>query len=144
MTAIRPIRSDDRAVWGALWRGYLDFYGTELPEEVFDAQWARLMEADTVRGLLAEMDGRPVGLVHMIFHAHGWKLRPVCYLQDLYVEEEARGTGLGRALVEAVYGAADAAGAPDVYWLTQTGNVTARRLYDRVGRITDFIKYARR
>ncbi len=144
MPAIRPIRSDDRVAWTELWRSYLDFYGADLPAEVFDAQWARLMEADTMRGLLAEQDGRPVGLVHIIFHAHGWKTRPVCYLQDLYVEESARGAGLGRALVEAVYGVADAAGAPDVYWLTQTGNVSARRLYDRVGRITDFIKYARR
>jgi GNAT superfamily N-acetyltransferase len=144
MPAIRPIRADDRAAWTGLWRDYLDFYGTELPDAVYEAQWARLMAADRVRGLFAEADGHPAGLAHFIFHDHGWKIRPVCYLQDLYVAEAARGSGLGRQLVEAVYGAADAAGAPDVYWLTQTGNVSARRLYDRIGTLTDFVKYARR
>lgn len=144
MTAIRPIREGDRADWAGLWRGYLDFYGTALPDEIYEAQWARLMAGGNVRGCLAEAEGRPVGLVHYIFHDHGWKMRPVCYLQDLYVDEAARGTGLGRALIEAVYRAADAADAPDVYWLTQTGNAKARRLYDRMATLTDFVKYARR
>ncbi len=143
MSAIRAVAPGDRAEWERLWRGYLDFYGTVLPEEVFEAQWARLMAADTVRGLVVERDGGLVGLAHLIFHVHGWKTGPVCYLQDLYVDPGARGEGWGRQLIEAVYGAADAAGAPEVYWLTQTGNVTARRLYDRIGRATDFMKYRR-
>ncbi len=144
MSAIRAVAPGDRAAWERLWRGYLDFYGTVLPEEVFDAQWSRLMASDTVRGLVAVRDARLAGLAHLVLHVHGWKTTPVCYLQDLYVDPEARGEGLGRQLLEAVYGAADAAGAPDVYWLTQSGNVTARRLYDRAGRLTDFIKYQRR
>ena len=84
-----------------------------------------------------------MGLVHYIFHSHGWRLEQVTYLQDLYVAPEARGTGAGRALIEAVYAAADAAGAPNVYWLTQGSNTTARLLYDRVGRLTPFVKYVR-
>ena len=69
-------------------------------------------------GLLAVAGGVPVGLAHYIFHRHGWQIEDVCYLQDLYVAPEARGTGAGRALIEAVYAAADAAGRPNVYWLT--------------------------
>ncbi len=144
MTVIRPIRPEDRDEWTRLWRAYLDFYGTELPDAVFEAQWARLMAGETVRGLIAEREDRPAGLVHVIFHVHGWKLHPVCYLQDLYVDGDARGAGLGRALIEAVYDLADAEAVPDVYWLTQSGNMAARRLYDRIGTPTDFIKYARR
>lgn len=81
--------------------------------------------------------------MHFIFHAHGWKLAPVCYLQDLFTDPDMRGRGLGRALIEAVYAEADAAGAPDVYWLTQSFNRPARRLYNQVAKRTPFVKYAR-
>jgi len=78
-----------------------------------------------------------------VFHRHAWKIEDVCYLQDLYVDPNHRGTHAGRALIEAVYDASDRAGAPSVYWLTQEFNETGRRLYDRVGTLTPFIKYAR-
>jgi GNAT superfamily N-acetyltransferase len=84
-----------------------------------------------------------VGLAHYIFHRHGWQIADVTYLQDLYVTPDTRGTGAGRALIEAVYAAADTAGRPNVYWLTQEFNTTARRLYDRIGTATPFIKYKR-
>jgi GNAT superfamily N-acetyltransferase len=145
MTAVRPLVPSDEAVWRPLWRAYLAFYETELPEEIYAASFARLVDPAVTdyAGLIAETDGEAVGIVHYIFHRHGWRIEPVCYLQDLYVAPEARGTGAGRALIEAVYAAADAAGAPSVYWLTQAENATARRLYDRIGRATSFIKYVR-
>ena len=145
MTEIRPLRREDEAEWRRLWRGYLDFYETELPEAVYASSFARLTDPEVrdYHGLLAVADGRPVGLVHYVFHRHGWQIEDVCYLQDLYVDPEARGTGAGRRLIEAVYSAADAAGRPSVYWLTQSFNATARRLYDRVGTETPFIKYRR-
>ena len=145
MTEIRPLRREDEAEWRRLWRGYLDFYETELPEAVYASSFARLTDPEVrdYHGLLAVADGRPVGLAHYIFHRHGWQIEDVCYLQDLYVDPEARGTGAGRRLIEAVYAAADAAGRPSVYWLTQSFNATARRLYDRVGTETPFIKYRR-
>jgi GNAT superfamily N-acetyltransferase len=147
MTAplIRTLRPEDRAAWGDLWRGYLAYYETELPEAHYDAYFARLLSDNPhdYHGLIAEVDGTPVGLAHYLFHAHGWKAERVCYLQDLYADPAARGTGIGRALIEAVYARADAAGAPSVYWLTQDFNTTARRLYDRVGTLSPFIKYDR-
>jgi GNAT superfamily N-acetyltransferase len=84
-----------------------------------------------------------VGLVHYIYHAHNWKVDEVCYLQDLYADPAARGAGVGRKLIEAVYAAADADGRPSVYWMTQDFNDTARKLYDRIATLTPFIKYAR-
>jgi GNAT superfamily N-acetyltransferase len=92
---------------------------------------------------VAEQDGRVVGLVHYLFHRHCWRVENVCYLQDLYADPAVRGTGIGRKLIEAVYAAADDAGAPAVYWLTQDDNAAGRRLYDRVGQHTNFIKYQR-
>lgn len=93
--------------------------------------------------MIAIVDGRAMGLVHYLFHRHGWRVENVCYLQDLYVSDEARGTGLGRRLIEAVYAAADANGTPGVYWLTQEFNATARQLYDRIAKVSPFIRYNR-
>ncbi|WP_323765528.1 GNAT family N-acetyltransferase [Marinovum sp.] len=142
---IRPPRPSDRAEWQALWRQYLAFYETELPDQVYDTTFARLLGDDPrdFNCLLAEVAGKPVGLTHYLFHRHAWKEAEVCYLQDLFAAPELRGRGIGRALIEAVYAAADAEGAPTVYWLTQEYNHTARDLYDRIGVLTPFIKYQR-
>jgi GNAT superfamily N-acetyltransferase len=121
---IRPLRAEDEADWRRLWTGYLDYYQTQVPEAVYASTFARLLGNDPqdFNGLLALVDGRPMGLVHYLFHRHCWKIENVCYLQDLFVDPAARGTGLGRRLIEAVYAAADANGTPAVYWLTQDFN----------------------
>lgn len=144
-SVIRPLRQDDEPSWRALWTGYLQFYGATVTEAVYASTFARLLGSDPrdFNGLIAEVGGRPVGLAHYLFHRHGWKIEDTCYLQDLYAEPSARGTGLGRALIEAVYAAADVAGAPSVYWLTQDFNTEARQLYDRVAKVTPFIRYNR-
>ena len=143
--SIRPLSPQDEPHWRRLWRDYLAFYNTERPEAVYASQFSRLTGDDPndYNGLIAEVDGVPRGLCHYLFHRHGWREENVCYLQDLYADPELRGQGIGRALVEAVYAEADANGAPGVYWLTQEDNVTARRLYDRIGRKTPFVKYER-
>jgi GNAT superfamily N-acetyltransferase len=144
-TTIRPLRPEDEADWRRLWTLYLQFYKTTVPEPVYASTFARLLGDDPrdFSGLIAEVDGQAMGLTHYLFHRHCWKIEDTCYLQDLYVAPEARGTGLGRALIEAVYAAADAAGAPAVYWLTQDFNHEARLLYDRIARVTPFIRYNR-
>ena len=142
---VRPLHPRDASDWRQLWTGYLAFYGTEVSEEVYAATLARLLDPSRPHqnALVAEKGGSLVGLVHFIYHAHNWRLEDVCYLQDLYVEPEARGSGAGHALIEAVYAAADANGTPSVYWLTQHFNEPARKLYDRVAVLTPFIKYQR-
>jgi GNAT superfamily N-acetyltransferase len=142
---IRRLTTRDEAAWRQLWAAYLAFYQTTLPEAVFATTFARLLDPAHPRqnALVAEQDGALVGLVHYIYHPHNWRLEDVCYLQDLYVSPATRGTGAGRALIEAVYAAADANGTPSVYWMTQDFNTTARQLYDRVATVTPFIKYQR-
>ncbi|MBK0397632.1 GNAT family N-acetyltransferase [Limibaculum sp. M0105] len=142
---IRPLAPADEDEWRALWTGYLEFYHSSVSEEVYRTTFARLLGDDPhdFHGLVAERDGRLIGLTHYLFHRHCWRIENVVYLQDLFVSPEARGTGAGRALIEAVYAAADAAGCPTVYWLTQDFNATARALYDRVATKTPFIKYQR-
>lgn len=143
---VRALRADDHDQWCALWRAYLAFYETTVPQTVYDSTFARLLGDDPqdFNGLVAETPDGLVGLTHYVFHRHGWKIENVCYLQDLYATPESRGKGVGRALIEAVYEMADAANAPYVYWMTQDDNIVARRLYDRIGVCTPFIKYQRR
>ncbi|WP_170427801.1 GNAT family N-acetyltransferase [Ruegeria arenilitoris] len=142
---IRALQPSDRAQWAEMWRDYLAFYETTVPDQTYDNTFARLLGDDPndFSCIVAEADGQLVGLTHYLFHRHAWKEESVCYLQDLYARPEARGTGVGRALIQAVYDEGDRQGAPSVYWLTQDSNHTARKLYDRIGKQTPFIRYQR-
>lgn len=143
--AVKPIRHQDEAVWRSLWTGYLDFYHSEVSEHVYQSTFQRLLtEGDYEPSGLIAWDGDvALGLVHFMYHRHCWRLENVCYLQDLFATPEARGKGVGRALIEAVYAQADEAGCPVVYWMTADDNDTARHLYDRIATKTAFIKYQR-
>jgi GNAT superfamily N-acetyltransferase len=141
---IRPLHTDDEGEWRRLWTAYLAFYETVLPEEIFVTTFARLTgetAGGEFRGLIATLDGKPVGLAHYLFHRSCWTVGNVCYLQDLYADPEVRGSGIGRALIEGVYAKAKEAGSPEVYWMTQEFNATARQLYDRIADKTPFIIY---
>ena len=145
MITIRAIQETDRPEWERLWAAYLTFYETTVSPEIFETSFQRLLGNDPhdFHGLLAEMDGTPVGLVHYLFHRHMWKTENVIYLQDLYADPHVRGQGVGRKLIQAVYDAGDAAGCPSVHWLTQDTNAQARQLYDRIGKLTPFLRYSR-
>ncbi len=142
---IRPLEANDRAAWEPLWFGYLEFYNVELAPEVTETTWRRLLDPNKDMHCLCALNGagEMVGIVHFLFHPVTWSITDRCYLEDLYVSDAARGAGAGRALIEAVYAAGDERGADQVYWLTEDINATARRLYDRVGRLTPFLKYQR-
>ena len=148
-TTIRPLAPAEHDQWRELWRHYLEFYETTRGDDVYAQTWARMMAAgEDPSGFCAVSgdgggDDQLIGIVHYIFHRSCWTIDDYCYLQDLYVTEAARGTGAGRALIEAVYKAADEHGDCTVYWLTQDFNATARKLYDRIATKTPFIKYVR-
>lgn len=142
---VRPLQRSDKAEWRRLWTAYLEFYETVVPEEVYASTWERLFDPGEYepKGWLALLDGRPVGLVHALMHRSCWTIANNCYLQDLFADPDVRGKGVGRALIEQVYRHADAAGAAQVYWVTNANNATARRLYDRVATDTGYVKYRR-
>ncbi|MCJ0765714.1 GNAT family N-acetyltransferase [Variovorax terrae] len=144
---VRPLQPADHDAWRPLWEGYNAFYGragaTALPEEITAATWQRFFTAgEPVHALVAEHQGRVVGLVHYLFHRSTTRLNDVCYLQDLFTAESLRGQGVGRRLILAVYGAAREAGCSRVYWQTQTSNAPGRALYDKVAEHKGFIVYA--
>lgn len=139
---IRPIERRDRPQWESLWAGYNAFYERAIPAAITETTWGRFFDAyEPVHALVAEQDGELVGLVHYIFHRNTTMIGPTCYLQDLFTAKEARGKGIGRALIEAVYAKAREAGAPRVYWQTHESNKTAQVLYDQVSKKSGFIVY---
>ncbi|MBO0736836.1 MAG: GNAT family N-acetyltransferase [Alphaproteobacteria bacterium] len=142
---VTPFASQDRERWAELWRGYLDFYETQLPPENYHHTWQRLIAAGgPIRGLGARLGGatRPlVGIAHYLFHPHAWTTKDVCYLQDLFVDSTVRRAGCGRRLIEAVAAAARERRCYRLYWTTKEDNTSARSLYDRVARFNGFIRY---
>jgi GNAT superfamily N-acetyltransferase len=139
---IRPVREDERAAWEPLWAGYLTFYKATVPAATTDVTWQRFHdEAEPMFVLGAYVDGKLTGIVHYLFHRSTWTVGNYCYLQDLFVNAEARGHGVGRKLIEAVYETARAAGASRVHWLTQFENARAQILYDEVADRSGFMQY---
>jgi GNAT superfamily N-acetyltransferase len=139
---IRPIRADERADWEPLWKGYQAFYQVAIPDETTTVTWARLHDpAEPMDVLGAYVDDRLCGMVHYLFHRSCWTIGNYCYLQDLFVAEDARNLGVGRALILAVEARARAAGASRVYWHTHETNARARALYDQLAERPGFIEY---
>jgi GNAT superfamily N-acetyltransferase len=141
MIEISPLRPEDRARWEVLARGYKAFYETEVSDEEYERTWQRLLAAEDVFGSAARLeDGRIAGIVHFLFHANPWSCGS-CYLQDLFVDEAARGRGVARALIEHVAQVARDRGAARLYWHTKQDNERARALYDKVATFRGFISY---
>ena len=144
--AIRPVTREDYDQWLPLWEGYNAFYErtgpTALAPQITAMTWARFFDAyEPVHALVAESDGRLIGLTHYLFHRSTTAIEPLCYLQDLFTSLAARGKGVGRALIDAVYDRARLAGSPRVYWQTQETNHTAMLLYDKVAERSGFVVY---
>lgn len=140
---IRALERTDEKAWRRLWTDYLTFYKATVEEVVYETTWKRLFSDGEFepRGLLALVDGEPLGLVHYLFHRSCWSVEGNCYLQDLFADPRVRGKGVGAALIKAVQDASLSRGVRNVYWMTHETNDTARRLYDHVARRTGFIEY---
>jgi len=144
---VRPLLAADRAQWDPLWAGYLAFYKTALEPMVTETTFARLIDPNEPMFAFVAEDEKTkqlLGVVHCVIHRGTWSIGDFCYLEDLFVSEAARGKGVGRALIEAVYARADELGCGRVYWLTHQDNTVARHLYDEVAEFRGFIQYRRR
>jgi GNAT superfamily N-acetyltransferase len=144
--SVRFVVREDYEQWLPLWDGYNAFYGrsgaTALAPEITGMTWARFFDGnEPVHGLVAESDGQLLGLTHYLFHRSTTAIEPVCYLQDLFTSNAARGRGIGRALINRVYEQARLAGSSRVYWQTHQTNLTAMQLYDKVAERSGFVVY---
>ena len=145
---VRPVTPQDYDAWRPLWDEYNAFYErtgpTALPEEVHETTWRRFFDAsEPVHCIVAERDGKVVGMCHYLYHRSTSRLELMCYLQDLFTAPDYRGHGIGRALILKVYEIASEAGCTRVYWQTHTTNTPGRTLYDKVAKNFGFIVYAK-
>jgi GNAT superfamily N-acetyltransferase len=143
---VRPVRRADFLAWKELWDGYNAFYGrvgpTALAPEITQMTWLRFFDSyEPVHALVAESTDGILGFAHLLYHRSTIQLGPTCYLQDLFTVENARGRGVGRSLIQAVYAHARSFGSPGVYWLTHESNAAARRVYDKLAQRSGFIEY---
>jgi GNAT superfamily N-acetyltransferase len=140
---VRALTPGDFAKWLPLWQGYNLFYGRPaLPPEITQTTWSRFFDAnEPVHALVAERNTDILGMAHYLFHRSTTHIPHLCYLQDLFTQEAARGQGVGRALIEAVYEQAKIAGSQRVYWQTHETNQTAMQLYDKLAERSGFLVY---
>jgi GNAT superfamily N-acetyltransferase len=143
---IATLQREDFPVWKELWDGYNAFYGrsgpTALDPAITQMTWSRFFdEYEPLHAIVARVSGRICGLAHYLYHRSTIQIAPSCYLQDLFTSEEARGRGVGRELIHAVYARAKAAGSPRVYWQTHESNAAAMKLYDKLAEKSGFLVY---
>ena len=142
MTTIRPVTAKDRDAWLAMWADYCAFYEATVPDDVTEGTWSRFFEkGSTVGCLIAEEKGTPIGFATYVLHDYTWGLNPMCYLEDLFVTEDARGKDVGYKLISRLVEIAKEEHWDRVYWHTQESNGRARRLYDRFNPADDFVRY---
>ncbi|HEX8678618.1 MAG TPA: GNAT family N-acetyltransferase [Chthoniobacterales bacterium] len=141
---VRAVAPTDLSQWAKLWDGYNAHYERTLAEEITRATWARFFDvSEPVHCLVAERGGELLGFTHYLFHRSTSMISRTCYLQDLFTAKAARGKGVGRALIEAVYERAAAEGSLRVYWQTHETNATAMKLYDKVAKRSGFLVYSK-
>ena len=139
---IRRVTADDHDAWLPLWQAYLRFYNAELPDSVTQSTWQRFLDpSEPTHAALAWEGEKAVGMVHFIYHRSNWSIENSCYLQDLLVVPQTRGTGVGRQLIEFVYDTARKDGCAKVHWLTHETNATAIQLYERIAERPGFIQF---
>lgn len=139
---IRELGAENFDVWLPLWQGYLEFYKSSLADATTRTTWQRLTDPnEPMFALGAFTDGKLAGIAHIVYHRSCWTEGNYCYLQDLFTAAEARGQGIGSALIQAVYARARADGASRVHWLTHETNTTAQKLYEKIAARSGFIQY---
>jgi GNAT superfamily N-acetyltransferase len=139
---VRDAVAADEAAWRRLWSGYLTFYNEPLADSITDRTWARIIDpANPLFARVAVRDGAIVGFANCVLHEGTWGTTPVCYLEDLYVDADVRGGGIGSALLDDLLRLREERGWHYLYWVTHLNNHTARRLYDRYVQADNFVRY---
>lgn len=139
---IRAIEEKDKSQWLKLWAGYLEFYKSTISPEQTEITWKRLINNEMkMFGFVAENEEGVIGFTHCLFRPSTWTETDYCYLEDLFVDSNIRGKGVGRALMEKVIELAKEKKSKRVYWTTQEFNKTARVLYDSITPVSEFVQY---
>ena len=139
---IRAIEEKDKDQWLKLWAGYLEFYKSTISSEQTELTWKRLINNELkMFGFVAESEEGVIGFTHCLFRPSTWTETDYCYIEDLFVDPNIRGKGIGRALMNKVVELAKEKNSKRVYWTTQEFNKTARVLYDSITPVSEFVQY---
>jgi len=142
---VRQIDIQDKASWKELYVAYLKFYESESVESSTELLWNRLIkDAPEIQGLVAVSNGEFVGIAHFHYQISTWSDTSHCYLEDLYVAEDARGKGVASALIATVEDLAIQNKCSELFWITKENNTVARKLYEQVATLSDFVRYEKK
>ena len=142
---VRQLQDSDKSAWQELYFAYLEFYETSPSDVNSVLLWARLTNPDPqIQGLVAESNGVVIGIAHFHYQLSTWSDTSHCYLEDLYVAEGARGKGVAKALIQQVQELAIKQECSELFWITKESNSIARKLYDQVANLSDFIRYEKK
>jgi ribosomal protein S18 acetylase RimI-like enzyme len=142
---VRQIQVGDKSAWQELYFDYLKFYETSPSDVNSELLWGRLTNSEPqIQALVAEANGVVIGIVHFHYQLSSWSETSHCYLEDLYVAEGARGKGVAKALIQQVQELAIKQGCTELFWITKESNTTARKLYDQVANLSDFVRYEKK
>lgn len=140
-TTVRPATAADAARWRELFAAYGAFYETAFTDEVLDRVWSQLLaDGSGIDALVAEQGGEIVGIAHYRSHPDTFSGGRDWFLDDLFVDPAARGTGAGRALIEAIAQLSAGTGG-SLRWITADDNHTAQALYEKVATRTRWVMY---
>ena len=141
--SIRKPVKEDRAPWEVLYQGYLEFYETTFDSQAIDLTWQRILNGE-IQALVVEENGSLLGFTHFHFQISTWTSTHTCYLEDLYVIEEARNRGVARSLIAMVEQITRDSGGTEIFWITRKSNERAQALYNQVAELTDFLMYQKK
>ena len=142
---VRQIQAGDKPAWQELFFAYLKFYETSPSDVNSELLWDRLTNPEPqIQALVAEANGVVIGIAHFHYQLSTWSDTSYCYLEDLYVAEDARENGVAKALIQQVQELAIKQGCTELFWITKESNTTARKLYDKVANLSDFVRYEKK
>ena len=142
---VRQLQVGDKPAWEELFFAYLKFYETSPSDVNSELLWDRLTNPEPqIQALVAEANGVVIGIVHFHYQLSTWSDTSYCYLEDLYVAEGARESGVAKALIQQVQELAIKQGCTELFWITKESNTTARKLYDKVANLSDFVRYEKK
>lgn len=142
--SVRPAEARDEPAFLEMW---WDFVATAPGEPgnhtMGETNWKRIMNAASGLQCIVAVDGDGTLLGFTLFLAFPftWSRGDACYLQDIFVRGEARGKGVAQAMIEHLRQLGMKAGWFKIFWMTQPDNYAAQRVYEKVAKRMDYLRY---